>query len=197
VDVIESTNYAKFRSTNPIVERLIDRYFATLGGIIESLTPGSVLDAGCGEGETIFRLSDLLPRRVAGVDVREDCVAHAKRRLPWVEVSPGNVYDLDFAARSFDLVLCLEVLEHLDEPARALGELSRVSAGDVVLSVPWEPWFRLGSLARGRHVSAFGNNPEHVQRWTRRGFREFLAPRLELVRVSSAFPWLLAHCRTS
>jgi SAM-dependent methyltransferase len=195
VATAESTNYAKFRSGNPVVDRFIDRYFRVLGALVESLSPTSVLDAGCGEGETIARLSDRLPPRVVGVDLSEDSVSHARRRLPRAEISQGSVYDLKFAPRSFDLVLCLEVLEHLDQPARALGELCRVSGRDIVLSVPWEPWFRLGSLGRGRHVRGLGNHPEHVQRWTRRGFRDLLAPRLELVALSPAFPWLVAHCR--
>src|SRR4030065_660295 len=71
--------------------------------------------------------------------------------------------------------LILEVREHLDQPLDALRELNRVSRKYVLLSVPYEPWFRLGNLARGRHLSRFGNHPEHVNLWSRSGFSRFVA----------------------
>jgi 2-polyprenyl-3-methyl-5-hydroxy-6-metoxy-1,4-benzoquinol methylase len=192
---IETTNYEKFQTGNPVVTRMFDRFFATVRSLVESLEPESVLDAGCGEGETVARLSDVLPPRVAGIDLREECVAFTSRRFPDMEVSRQSVDDLAFPDDTFDLVLCLEVLEHLPDPGAALSELSRVSRRDVVLSVPHEPWFRLGSLLRGKYLAGLGNHPEHVQRWNRRSFEKFLAPGVEVVSVATAFPWLIAHCR--
>ena len=112
-----------------------------------------------------------------------------------MDVSQQSVHKLDFADGAFDLVLCLEVLEHLDQPAVALSELARVTRRDLVVSVPHEPWFRVGSLLRGRHLSRLGNDPEHVQRWAWPGFREFLGARVEVVSLTATFPWLIAHCR--
>jgi 2-polyprenyl-3-methyl-5-hydroxy-6-metoxy-1,4-benzoquinol methylase len=192
---IETTNYAKFQSRNPLVTRMIDGFYGTVRSLVGSLDPESVLDAGCGEGETVARLDGCLPAAVAGVDMREECVAFTRERFPSMKVSRQSVYSLDFGDRSFDLVLCLEVLEHLDDPAAAISELSRVSRRDLVLSVPHEPWFRIGSLLRGNHVSRLGNHPEHVQHWRARTFRRFLAPQVEVVSLATAFPWLIAHCR--
>jgi 2-polyprenyl-3-methyl-5-hydroxy-6-metoxy-1,4-benzoquinol methylase len=112
-----------------------------------------------------------------------------------MDVSQQSVYQLAFPDRAFGLVLCLEVLEHLDEPGVALAELARVSRRDLVLSVPHEPWFRAGSLLRGKHLARLGNHPEHLQQWDRRSFAAFLTERVEVVNVGSAFPWLIAHCR--
>jgi len=192
---VESTNYAKFESRNPLVRRLIDRFYATVRSVVEPLGPDSVLDAGCGEGETLARLAGCLPQRVFGVDVRPDSVEFARRRLPSLDASLQSVYELEFEDGAFDLVLCLEVLEHLERPERALSELCRVSRSDLVLSVPHEPWFRVGTLLRGRHLASLGNHPEHLQNWTRSGFAEFLEPRIETVTLTTSFPWLIAHCR--
>jgi 2-polyprenyl-3-methyl-5-hydroxy-6-metoxy-1,4-benzoquinol methylase len=192
---IESTNYEKFQTGNPVVTRMFDRFYATLRTLVGSLEPGSVLDAGCGEGETVARLAGSLPQRVAGIDVREDCVAFTRRRFPDMEVSQRSVYELGFEDDAFDLVLCLEVMEHLDDPGAALDELARVARRDIVLSVPHEPWFRLGSLVRGKYVRGLGNHPEHVNHWNKSTFPSFLEPRVELVSLESAFPWLMAHCR--
>jgi 2-polyprenyl-3-methyl-5-hydroxy-6-metoxy-1,4-benzoquinol methylase len=163
--------------------------------IVEPLGAESVLDAGCGEGETLARLEDVLGERVAAIDILDECVAYTKQRLPHVDASMASVYALPFDDSSFDLVVCLEVMEHLDRPAEALRELSRVSRGDLVVSVPYEPYFRLGSLMRGKYVRELGNHPEHVNHWNRRSLPAFLRAQVDVAEVAVAFPWLIARCR--
>lgn len=193
VDPAATTNYQKFHTANPIARRMIGGFFDRLRSTIEPMQASSVLDAGCGEGETVARLRDALPKRIVAIDVDPTAVEFTARRFPKLEVSRASVYELPFDDDAFDLVLCLEVLEHLDEPDRALAELVRVSSRHLVVSVPDEPWFRLGSLARGKHVRRLGNHPEHVNHWSPRTFRPFLEAELRLVRVERAFPWLVAR----
>ena len=174
---------------------MIDRFYERLRSIVGPLDAASVLDAGCGEGETIARLSDVLPPRVFAVDILDESVAYTKQRIPSIEVSRESVYELPFEDDGVDLVISLEVLEHLERPSEALGELARVAGSDLVLSVPHEPYFRLGSLLRGKYLRGLGNHPEHLNHWNRRSLLAFLQPRLDVVDVRVAFPWLLAHCR--
>ena len=192
---VESTNLAKFRTRNPVVRRLIDRFYGRLETMVEPLAPGSLLDAGCGEGETIARLDSLLPARVAAVDLSPDAVEFTARRFPAITVTRQSVYDLPFDDGAFELVLCLEVLEHLEDPGAAVTELARVSSGRLIVSVPHEPWFRIGSLLRGNYVTNLGNHPEHVNHWTAASLRLFLESRAELLELGASFPWLLASCR--
>jgi 2-polyprenyl-3-methyl-5-hydroxy-6-metoxy-1,4-benzoquinol methylase len=189
-----STNYEKFQTANPVVRRLIERFYARVAEIVEPLRPASVLDAGCGEGETIARLRPLLGERIAAVDISAEAVEFTAARLPNVAVSRESVLDLPFADGEFDLVLCLEVLEHLDDPRAAAAELARVGSGRVVISVPHEPWFRLGSLLRGKYVSTLGNHPEHVNHWNPRTLAATLGSTLEVRSVSRSLPWLIADC---
>jgi SAM-dependent methyltransferase len=192
---VESTNLQKFRTGNPVVRRLIDRFYGRLLSVVEPLRASSLLDAGCGEGETLARLGPWLPGKTVAVDLRADAVDFTAARFPGVEVRRASVLDLPFPDDSFDLVVCLEVLEHLPEPAAALAELGRVASEDIVVSVPHEPWFRVGSLLRGKHPRGLGNHPEHVNNWSPRTLRGLLDSQLEVVSLIRSFPWLIAHCR--
>ncbi|MFM9149630.1 MAG: class I SAM-dependent methyltransferase [Solirubrobacterales bacterium] len=192
---METTNYEKFQTGNPVVRRLFDRFFETVGRMVRESSPETVLDAGCGEGETIERLGDLLPHPVTGVDLNPDSVAFAVERLPGDRFDTADLLNLPFGDDSFDLVLCLEVLEHIPDPRPALAELARVSSRELILSVPHEPWFRLGSLARGKYVSGLGNHPEHVNHWNSRTFRDFLSTAVDPVEVTTSLPWVVARCR--
>ena len=76
-----------------------------------------------------------------------------------------------------------------------MGELARITGGRLVVSVPWEPWFRLGNLGRGKNLRRLGNDPEHVQAFTPRRLHRALERHYSEVRVVKAFPWLIAAAR--
>lgn len=177
------------------MRRLIDRFYARVTELVAPLDAASLLDAGCGEGETLVRIGPSLPPRTAAVDLNPEAVAFTTRRFPQVEVTHQSILELSFDNESFDLVVCLEVLEHLVDPGAALGELRRVASKDIVISVPHEPWFRAGSLLRGKYLRGFGNHPEHVNHWTPTSLRGFLETQLEVVSLVRSMPWLIAHCR--
>lgn len=52
-----------------------------------------------------------------------------------------DVENLRFRDKSFDNVLCMEVLEHTKNPIKAIIELKRVTKKRLIISVPYEPWF--------------------------------------------------------
>lgn len=193
---VDTTNYEKFQTSNPVVRRLIGGFYGNIRDLIAAAQPASLLDAGCGEGETLDRISDLLPTDVAGVDLNPESVDFATGRVPNADLRVGDITALPFEDDRFETVLCLEVLEHLEDPAAAIDELSRVCAKDLVISVPHEPWFRLGSLARGKYLRGFGNHPEHINHWNPSSIREILpATKVETVRIIRSMPWLIVHCR--
>ncbi len=188
-----TANSRKYQNTNPIVRWAIARFFRRLGDAIAPLSPASVLDAGCGEGETIVRLRSILPRSVTGFDRNPAAVECARRRLPGLDISVQDIYRLPWADSSFDLVLCTEVLEHLAEPDRALAELVRVARRDLVVSVPHEPWFETVNRA-GNIIAPGSYDPsEHVQHYTPAALRRLLAPCGRQVTVRFAAVWTIAH----
>ncbi len=191
----DTANYAKFQTRNPLARFLFDRFYRVLGQMVTELMPESVLDAGCGEGETLERLQGILPHDVHGFDSNPTCVAFASARLPAYRFRTGDVCHVDYQDGRFDLVLCLEVLEHLADPAQAVRELARVSRRHIVVSVPNEPLFRLTNLARGKYLKRWGDHPEHCQHWNRTSLSAFLTASADVVEVQSSYPWLIAHCR--
>jgi len=91
-------------------------------------TEGKLLDVGCGSGQTMAWFRQLNPRwRAVGLDVAEDGLV-AARQLD-ESVLAASALDLPFADSSFDLVITLDVLQHLPLDGgdlRALPEMHRV-----------------------------------------------------------------------
>jgi SAM-dependent methyltransferase len=174
----------KYDDSNPVVAYVLRRFFQRIGGVLSELAPASLLDAGCGEGEMLRCGVVPVGTRIVLLDRNPDSAARVI----------GSVDNLPFDSHSFDVVTCLEVLEHLADPAAAVRELARVARRAVVVSVPHEPWFRAGNLLRGKHLSRLGNHPEHVQHWNFRTFERFLASNVSEVRLIEAFPWIIACC---
>jgi hypothetical protein len=59
------------------------------------------------------------------------------------------------------------------------------------LSVPREPIWRAGNLARGRYVQALGNTPGHVNHWSAKQFERFVASGLDVIDVAKPLPWTM------
>jgi SAM-dependent methyltransferase len=185
------TRQEKYTDRNPVVSFVVGRFFRRLGAVIAELHPNTLLDAGSGEGE-------LLRRAVLPAAVRPVCLDLRAASLAEIAAPDrvcASVLALPFASRSFDAVTCLEVLEHLDDPSAAVRELARVARRAVVVSVPLEPYFRIGNVLRGKHLGRLGNHPEHVQHWNLRTFGAFLSGSVAEVRTIEAFPWIIACCR--
>jgi SAM-dependent methyltransferase len=88
------------------------------------LNPKSqVLDLGCGRGGVV-ELFWRDVRLAAGLD--PDTPSLAEHRAPGMPVICGRGEHLPFAAQSFDLIVCLWVLEHLESPEVVLREVRRV-----------------------------------------------------------------------
>jgi SAM-dependent methyltransferase len=105
----------------------------------------------------------------------------------------GDACELPFGDQRFDLVVCLEVLEHLPEPERALRELRRVSRGGCLISVPHEPFFRAGNVLRGKNLARLGDPSDHVQHWGAREFAAFCGSELAVRVRTTTFPWLIVY----
>lgn len=147
-------------------------------------TDAQLLDVGCGPGtitlDLAARLSD---GQVLGIDASADVIADASAAVPDgvanVSFATGDVYALDAADDSYDIVHAHQVLQHLSDPIAALREMRRVCRRDGVVAVrdsdysamTWFPtvpeldeWLALYlELARGNHAEPDAGR--HLRSW--------------------------------
>jgi 2-polyprenyl-3-methyl-5-hydroxy-6-metoxy-1,4-benzoquinol methylase len=109
------------------------------GRVLRGLTYRSVLDVGCGDGENLLFIRSQSPEGVAytGADLSPRSVAENAQRLPFARFLTLDI-ERESLAETFDLVTFTEVLEHLDDPAAAVRNLSRMVApgGHLLVTCP-------------------------------------------------------------
>lgn len=183
----------KSRAQRLLIRRFVDRLHSLF---IEAGPVQSVLEVGVGEGFLSGFLSEKFPeKRFTGVDIREDDIARLTAHFPRITGIQKSIYDVGELTGPFDLVICAEVLEHLDDPERGLAALLSQAPRRLILTVPHEPWFMLSNLLRGKNVTRLGNDIEHVNHFTVGSFKKLLEKRCVVERVTTSYPWILALAR--
>jgi SAM-dependent methyltransferase len=197
LDVGRHGNLQKYLNPNPVQRWLLLRFYRHIVGLVERTGARSILDVGCGEGFTMREL------RESGLGVTTVGVDYSPAALAWSQAnsvarSPlhvADVHHLPFSDNSFDLVLCLEVLEHVPNSGLGLRELLRVARDHVLVSVPHEPFFRGANFLRGKHVRSLGNDPEHLHTYSGRAFYRLVSAQGAVVWHGRSFPWQIALMR--
>ncbi|MFN3945063.1 MAG: class I SAM-dependent methyltransferase [Allosphingosinicella sp.] len=195
---VGGNSYDKYGSRNPIARLLMNGFLDAFDASVARAAPGHVFEIGCGEGHLSLRL---LGRGIdaSGMDVEAEVVAEANAASRAAghgeRFAVRSVYDLAPGEIAADLILCCEVLEHLPDPDRALQAIAAQDAGWFLFSVPREPLWRALNMARGKYLRRLGNTPGHIQHWSRRGFREMIGRRFDIVEMRSPLPWSMALCR--
>jgi 2-polyprenyl-3-methyl-5-hydroxy-6-metoxy-1,4-benzoquinol methylase len=111
------------------------------GHLVPHLRPGlDVLDVGCGPGTiTVDLAARVAPGRVVGLDISpaplDEARELAAREQVDVAFGVGDVYALEAADGSFDVVHAHQVLQHLTDPVAALQEMARVCRPGGVVAV--------------------------------------------------------------
>lgn len=197
--VVVGNAFDKYNSRNPIVRKLMAGFHASLDELVGIADPGNIHEVGCGEGYWVTRWQRQ-GREARGSDFSASVVALANDNAA-AQGLPGNlfavrsIYDLEPADDAADLVVCCEVLEHLENPATALDRLRSVTRRHLILSVPREPLWSLMNMARGRYWAHLGNTPGHVQRWSQRAFVDLVSAYFQVMQLRAPVPWTMLLCR--
>ena len=123
---LEATHWW-FTGRRVIVQDAIIRAFPELPHL-------NILEVGCGTGGNLPMLGHF--GQVTGVDISPEAVEYCRAKgLP---VNQGTVYNLPYPDFTYDLVVALDVLEHLEDDVMALRELERLikPGGKLIVTVP-------------------------------------------------------------
>ena len=190
--------YDKYGTSNPVARRLMAGFMAQLDELVELTGAREAHEVGCGEGELAIRLAQH-GMRLRGTDAFPQVLEEARTRAAAagteIDFEATPVEELDPARHAAVLVVCCVVLEHLDDPERALDVLAGLARPWLLASVPREPLWRALNLARLSYVGDLGNTPGHLNHWSKSDFVRFLTRRFEVIEVRSPTPWTMALCR--
>jgi ubiquinone/menaquinone biosynthesis C-methylase UbiE len=116
-----------------------------------------VLDVGCGTGDNLRIFADR-GLELHGIEYASVSAAHAVRLLgPRADVRTGSATTLPYPNAHFDAVICIEVLEHVQDDVAAMQEIARVlkPSGVLVFTVPYRRYFDhyLKTMGHFRHYT--------------------------------------------
>ena len=165
--------------------KIAPTYYTRLLRVQANVSTGeTLLNAGCGTGEYNYYLRGKF-RQSYGVDVNEEDIATAQALNQDCDThfTIGDITSLAFADGMFDSIICVDVLEHVENPADVLQELRRVlkPGGELIASVPhrnypffYDPINFLAERCLGKHfpigIWGFG----HTVLFDREMLRELL-----------------------
>ncbi len=188
--LVVGTASNKYESKNPISQYLLRQFDQRIADLVQQAKPKTILEIGCGEGHVTDILLKNSDATIQAFDISQTIVNIAKRTLESsrVDFQQFNIYDLA-EKQAADLVVCCEVLEHLETPEIALQRLAEKAAPYAIISVPREPIWRILNFIRGVYITDFGNSPGHIKHWSQKGFIQFVEQQFEIVSVKAPLPW--------
>ena len=192
--------YPKYSTRNPIARLLMSGFLSAFDELAGYPGVGDAHEIGCGEGYLTVRLAQKRRIAVRGCDLSEEAVAMGRETAAAmglsIPFSVTNLYDLKPPVDAASLVICCEVIEHLDNPGAGLNVLAELARPWLLVSAPREPIWRAMNMARGKFLSEFGNTPGHLNHFTAREFVNFLSQRVQVIEVRKPLPWTMVLCRT-
>jgi 2-polyprenyl-3-methyl-5-hydroxy-6-metoxy-1,4-benzoquinol methylase len=141
--IVVGNAYDKYGSRNPIVKWMMKGFESALSALVTKASPQVIHEIGGGEGYWVLRWKEQgLSAR--GCDFSTHVIKIARENATRRGISPllfepRSIYDLEASRDSADLIVCCEVLEHLEHPDIGLQALQRVVGRHLIVSVPNAP----------------------------------------------------------
>jgi ubiquinone/menaquinone biosynthesis C-methylase UbiE len=149
----------------------------------------NVLEVGCGHGHVL----DVILKKnakVIGVDINFNSLMISNKRLDGKDVSliQSNAHNLPFKDKTFNVLICSEVLEHLPNLEEVLKEFKRVIKpnGKIIITVPNDPLMRIARLIYWPFLEYKSLVAEtHIHNFTKNSLKKLLARyfRVQYVRL--------------
>jgi len=190
--------YPKYTSNNPIVKFLMGNFLRKMDHFVFQVSPKSIHEVGCGEG---FIISRYLSENVTlkGTDMSSRIIEVARTKYesinPQILFETKKIDDLKFVNDQAELVICSEVLEHVQNPKKTLGILAKIATKNLIISVPNEPLWRIMNVIRGKYIIKLGNTPGHVNHWSKSEIVELVNQYFSVIEIVTPIPWTIILCK--
>lgn len=138
-------------------------------------SPRNILDVGCASGWFISEVAKAFPTsRCFGIDIFDEAVLYGQQYYPRIKFKTADAHRIPYSGNIFDLVICAEVLEHVDDPKQILLEIRRVlrkngaaiielDSGSTLFSIAWYLWRKWnGKVWNDAHLHSF--NPKKLEK---------------------------------
>ena len=132
------------------------------------LAQSDVLDVGCGYGWLLDAFQGA--RTLSGVDIAHHAVEQATKRKPERYFKQGNLQEPIPFSNTFDLILVINVIEHLTQPEAGIDSISKSTkpGGIVIIHLPTiTNWF-----TKWVYSKTYESDPTHIYRPTGKEVRE-------------------------
>lgn len=185
---------------NPLARLLVKGFDDRVGAILTRLAPERILEVGCGEGAVVNLALENTSAKIVATDISVKVIGEARESISDERVvfETVSIYDIpETEEHQADLVVCCEVLEHLESPLDGLRKLHALTTSRCILSVPREPIWRMLNIARGAYISDLGNTPGHIQHWNKTEFIKFVSSQFTVEEVYAPLPWTIVVCKKS
>lgn len=197
-DLLENKNkyIGKYNNKNFISRYLVNSFYKDIIQNIHHINNEvtSALEVGCGHGISTLTINEELKvERFEASDFDEEgyLLNDARKYNPEITFKKESIYELNRSDGEFDLIVSLEVLEHLEDARRGLEELKRVTNNYCLVSVPNEPIWKIMNMLRGKYWSNWGNTPGHLNNWSKNEFVSLISEYFDIIKVKNPLPWTI------
>lgn len=128
-------------------------------------SPKNILDVGCHSGWFLNEVSQCFSNaKCSGIDIYSEAINYGKKIYPHINFKISDAHRIPFSSKRFDLLLCTEVLEHVNSPREVLKEIRRVvkddgkviieiDSGSLLFDLVWFFWEKMkGKVWRNAHL---------------------------------------------
>lgn len=194
-ELIFSDNYT---TGNPVIKKLQSNFYKNIHDSIQKRKGeiNYILELGAGEGYSTERLISYVGHDKFFItsDLHFELVLRNSKKSLCDKPLVFDINNPPIVYKKVDCVIALEVLEHIPNPDNALKEISKLTNRYALVSVPYEPWWRIGNMLRGSYIKDFGNTPDHINHWSAISFKKFLLQQFINVEMKISFPWIIGIC---
>ncbi len=186
----------KYASKNPIAQKLLNNFFQSIADLLHLIKNSDIntmTECGSGKGQvTQFIANQIQLDQINSFDISLEDLAISKENndKDYINFYQKSIYDISDDEKA-DLIVCCEVLEHLEFPEEAIKKMARLNGQYYLFSVPNEPIWRILNFIRGKYMRDWGNTPDHCNHWSTKKFKELVSKHLDIIEVRKPLPWTM------